>query len=101
MCSFDVTVDANLSVGENAFSNSIKLFPNPTKDLITINSVTNISLDSITILDLNGRTLQTITNIGQLSDGKTIDISNLAAGMYFMKLQDSESRVAVKRIVKN
>jgi hypothetical protein len=101
MCSFDVTVDANLSVDENAFSNSIKLSPNPTKDIITINSITNISIDRITILDLNGRTLQTITNIGQLSEGKTIDISNLTAGMYFMKIQDSDNRIAVKRIVKH
>jgi hypothetical protein len=101
MCSFDVTVDMNLSVSENVFSNSIKLSPNPTKDMIVINSVTNISIDQIIILDLNGRTLQTITNIGQLADGKTIDVSNLTAGMYFMKLQDSDSRVAVKRIVKH
>jgi hypothetical protein len=101
MCSFDVTVDANLSVEENTFSNSLRLSPNPTKNVITINSVTNISIDSITILDLNGRILQTITNIGQLSDGKTIDISNLSTGMYFMKIQDSDSRVAVKRIVKH
>ncbi|QHI35860.1 hypothetical protein IMCC3317_12080 [Kordia antarctica] len=101
MCSFDVTVDANLSVTENAFSNSIKLFPNPTKDVITINSVTNISIDRITILDLNGRIVKTITNIGQLSDEKTIDISTLSAGMYFVKIEDTESRIAVKRLVKN
>ena len=101
MCSFDVTVDANLSVDENAFSNSIRLSPNPTKNIITINSVTNISLNAVRILDLNGRTLQTVSNIGQLADGKTIDVSNLAAGMYFMQLQDADNRIAVKRIVKN
>ncbi|WP_430409109.1 HYR domain-containing protein [Kordia sp.] len=100
MCSFDVTIDPNLSVDENAFSNSIKLSPNPTKDVLTINSVTNISLNTILILDLNGRTLQTVSNIGQLADGKTIDISQLATGMYFMKLQDADNRIAVKRIVK-
>ncbi|WP_420574098.1 HYR domain-containing protein [Kordia sp.] len=101
MCSFDVTIDENLSVAENTFSNSIKLSPNPTKGLITINSVTNISLESVSILDLNGRTLQTTLNVGQLSDGQTVDVSNLAAGMYFMKLRDTENNVAVKRIVKN
>lgn len=101
MCSFDVTVDENLSVAESSFSNSIHLFPNPTKGIITINSVTNVSLESITIADLNGRILQTMTNIGQLSDGKTIDISHLAAGMYFVRLQDIENNTAVKRIIKN
>lgn len=100
MCSFDVIVDENLSVDENAFSNNIRLSPNPTKNVITINSVTNVSLNSVRILDLNGRTLQTISNIGQLADGKTVDISNLAAGMYFMKLQDTDNKIAVKRIVK-
>ncbi len=100
MCSFDVTIDENLSVGENAFSNSIRLSPNPTKNVITINSATNMSLNSIAILDLNGRTLQTVLNIGQLSEGKTVDISNLAAGMYFMKLQDADNRIAIKRIVR-
>ncbi|WP_298419941.1 HYR domain-containing protein [uncultured Kordia sp.] len=100
MCSFDVTIDENLSVDENAFSNSIRLSPNPTKNVITINSVTNVSLNNIRILDLNGRTLQTISNIGQLADGKTVNISNLAAGIYFMQLEDSDNRIAVKRIVK-
>ena len=101
MCSFDVIVTANLSVEDNTFSNSIMVSPNPTKNIITLNSVTNISIDSILILDLNGRVLQTITTIGQLSDGKTIDLSNLVSGMYFMKIQDSDNRVAVKRIVKH
>lgn len=101
MCSFDVTVDENLSVAENTFSNSIKLSPNPTKGMISIQSETNISIESIAILDLNGRILKTTTNVGQLSDGQTIDVSNLAAGMYFMKLRDMENNVAVKRIIKN
>ncbi|WP_046759040.1 HYR domain-containing protein [Kordia jejudonensis] len=100
MCSFDVTVDANLSVAENAFSNSIRLSPNPTKDIITISSATNISVSEISLLDLNGRILKTISSIGQLSDGKTIDISNFAAGIYFMRLQAADDSVAVKRIVK-
>lgn len=100
-CSFDVTVDENLSVAENGFSNSISLTPNPTKDVITINSVTNVSLQNVFILDLNGRILQTITNIGQLSDGKTINISNLSAGMYFMRIQDVDNRIAVKQIIKH
>ena len=101
MCSFDVTVDENLSVAESSFSNSIHLSPNPTKGLITINSVTNVSLESIVIADLNGRVLQTTTNIGQLSEGRTIDISNLSAGMYFIKLQDIHNNSVVKQIIKN
>ncbi|MGH1388396.1 HYR domain-containing protein [Kordia sp.] len=101
MCSFDVTVDENLSVTESSFSNSIHLSPNPTKGIITINSVTNVSLESIIIADLNGRVIQTITSIGQLSEGKTIDISNLAAGMYFVRLQDINNNSVVKRIIKN
>ncbi len=100
MCSFDVTVDENLSVEENSFSNSIKLTPNPTEGLISLSSSSTLSLESIVIMDLNGRILQTTTNIGQLSEGETIDISNLAAGMYFVRLQDLEKNVAVKRIIK-
>ncbi|AXG71899.1 HYR domain protein [Kordia sp. SMS9] len=100
MCSFDVTVDANLSVAENSFSNRIKLTPNPTKGLISFSNTANISLESIVIMDLNGRILQTVMNIGQLSDGETIDISNFAAGMYFVRLQDIENNIAVKRIIK-
>jgi len=47
------------------------------------------------------RILQTIPNIGQISDGKTIDIFNLSTGMYFIQLKDSESRIAIKRIIKH
>jgi hypothetical protein len=99
MCSFDVTVDENLSVEESTFSNSIKLIPNPTKGIISFDSVTNISLQSITISDLNGRILYTMTDVGQLTQGITIDISTYEAGMYFVKLQDLENNTAVKRII--
>jgi len=101
MCSFDVTVDENLSVAENSFSNNIRLVPNPTSGLISFSSVTNVTLTSITITDLNGRILLTETNVGQLSEGKTINVSNLSAGMYFVRLQDNQNNTAIKRIVKN
>ncbi|MEM6686800.1 MAG: HYR domain-containing protein [Bacteroidota bacterium] len=100
-CSFDVTVDENLSVAENSFSNSIRLTPNPTKGIISLSTITNVSLESITITDLNGRILHLETAIGPLSEGKTINITNLAAGMYFIRLQDIDTNIAVKRIVKN
>ncbi|MEM6717774.1 MAG: HYR domain-containing protein [Bacteroidota bacterium] len=100
MCSFNVTVDENLSVAENSFSNSIRLTPNPTRGLISFNSETNVTLKNITITDLNGRILLSETNVGQLSEGKTINISNLSAGMYFVRLQDIENNTAVKRIMK-
>lgn len=87
MCSFDVTVDATtLNVTNYKLEKSISLVPNPTKNSITIINNGVITLESISILDLDGRLLKSHNN-ATIVDNK-INVSNLSAGLYLIKIRD-------------
>ncbi len=91
----------NLKFGSNVVSvsemdisnNSITVFPNPANDRITILS-DNAEIQKVELYNLQG---QLITN-QQLNDN-TLDISNLSAGMYSVRII-TEKGVAVKNIIK-
>jgi len=76
--------------------NTVKILPNPTKDRIKIenlNETTNISIYSITG--------QLLTNIPSAMGNVEVNVSDLANGVYFIKMQNRQStRTAKIQIVK-
>ncbi|MBC7640923.1 MAG: T9SS type A sorting domain-containing protein [Flavobacterium sp.] len=83
---------SNLSNENFETDNNLKIAPNPTKNTLTITNTANIK--EISIYNTLGQLLQ--TNI-QVS--KTIDVSDLQSGNYFMKIV-TESGVSSQRFVK-
>lgn len=81
------------TLGTNGFEKSkFTVFPNPTADIITIN--TTDALTNMRIVDISGKTVQNI------QDGTVkVDISNLSAGTY-MLLYDTEGKHYLNRIVR-
>ena len=85
----DLTPCNNLSVSE--FENSIvSLYPNPTKDIIRIN--TTSSVEKVEIYNMMG------SKIGETSS-KTIDLSNNADGVYFLRIY-SDAQMISKKVIK-
>lgn len=74
--------------------NQFKVYPNPTKGELTINS-SGIKLDIIQIIDIMGRIVKNIDP----NNTKEINVSNLPAGSYFLRV-DSEENSLVKKIIK-
>ncbi|MCZ4410630.1 T9SS type A sorting domain-containing protein [Cryomorphaceae bacterium 1068] len=70
---------------ESAFET--RLFPNPTDQNITISWEQDVEVDRIEIFDLSGRLLQG-NNINNLSQ-TTLDVSDLASGIYLLKVNSS------------
>ena len=97
---------ANCSLGDNCvvlsvpsyelLDASLKFFPNPVTDNLTING--NNNLESITIYDINGRLLQEIFFIGNQLE-RTISLSELETGMYLLNIVSTKGQL-VKQIVK-
>jgi Secretion system C-terminal sorting domain len=88
-----VTVDTALGIQESKqIANQISLFPNPATEYINI--ATNLILDTIQVLDTNGRTINTINN-----PTTKIEISHLPSGSYILKF-NSKGKVLVKRFIK-
>ncbi|NRD23053.1 T9SS type A sorting domain-containing protein [Winogradskyella litoriviva] len=87
--------DASLSTGfENTLEESIKVFPNPTKDVLNIE---NLPINSkLSITNMLGVTIKSIDNTLRKA---TIDLSGLEKGIYFLTSSDGKS-VFTKKIIK-
>ena len=90
-----VASSASLNVNEVNNDNSrIVIYPNPTKNIVTISS--SINIDSIEIIDISSKQLMT-TKVN--TNETSVDISNLSAGIYFVKVY-SEFGVKTEKIMK-
>jgi hypothetical protein len=77
-----------------SIDNIFQLFPNPTSNIVNINSNSNIK--SIELIDLNGRTIRT----SLLNATKTtMNLDKLASGMYYVKVC-TENGTGTQKIIK-
>lgn len=97
-CTFTVTVEELLGLGDSEFYNNISLYPNPTTGQITLMNKTTALLINAVITDVNGRTIKTI-DLSKAGMETNFSLQNLATGMYFIKI-NAENTSVVKRIVK-
>lgn len=90
-------IDSNLSVDE--FGNSsIKLYPNPSSSGITISNG-NTPLSEITIFDLQGKQIKSLTNLTVKS--LNISTSDMASGIYMIQIKTSNLNSVIKKLVVN
>lgn len=75
--------------------NSVAIYPNPTADVINIQSET--TLEEIEIITINGQVLQQIKQ--PILNNNTYTISNLPKGFYFIKLANANQSVTKKVLV--
>ena len=92
-----VTGISNVSNNEN-----IQLFPNPASDKITISSGKSIESNVfVNIIDVAGRVAQTASfNHLTANAQQSIDISKLAKGVYFVKINSANSEMIEKLVVR-
>lgn len=80
-------------------SDTIALFPNPTRSSFTVKSMyPNETVAAVLISDVFGKTLLTSTN---LNNDNAIDISGLSQGIYLVTVTLDTGKRIVKKVVKN
>ncbi len=77
---------------ERVENGELAIFPNPVKDVLTINYDKAIS--QIDVYDVYGKLVKTFTTVGS-----TINVSDLSSGVYMLNMQTEEG-IVVKKIVK-
>lgn len=75
---------------ENANEANIAIYPNPVRDMLTVNGE---NVKNVEIIDVNGRVVLNSNRAGQ------IDMSELSDGVYMVRVM-SENGVSTKKIVK-
>jgi hypothetical protein len=83
-----------LSIPEIEISNNITVSPNPTSDIVNINSPNDIS--KIEVLDLEGRIINKIEINSNLY---SIDFRNYANGIYLLKINQN-NKIIIRKIIK-
>ncbi len=85
--------DEELSVNDNQLI-SFSVTPNPSSDYINIKTKNDLEITKIRMVDVLGKTADVnLTN-------NTIDISQLAAGMYLLSVETATGS-ATRKIIKN
>lgn len=69
----------------NYTQNTFNVYPNPAQNNVTV-TLTNLSNESLTIKDVSGKIVLTKSMANSLKH--TVDISQLASGMYFLSFTD-------------
>lgn len=88
----------NIGLQENNNSLSFSIFPNPTKDrlTITINQENILKNTTISVFNIQGQLFLSKPILKKVTE---IDISNLSKGIYFLKL-NSNNKTEVTKIIK-
>jgi hypothetical protein len=88
------TVNCVLGVATHSIENELQLVPNPARNFLTLTTKKDIPV-SLSIVDVSGRIVkiydQNFTNI---------DVSNLAKGMYFVRIRFANEHSVLKKIIK-
>ena len=71
--------DPALSVPQNTLEDKITVYPNPTSNTLSIKAP--FAIDSIEVIDSNGRTVQ-----APLIEANTVQVQALQSGVYFLKI---------------
>lgn len=81
--------NTSTALTERIVSNPISLYPNPTSNELTIDTEQKIS--EVSIIDITGKIIM-ITK----QNTKTINVSDLSNGLYFIKLSTGERTITKK-----
>lgn len=86
----DIRVGTSTAGIENAEESNVAIFPNPVRDMLTIEGN---NVKSVEVIDMDGRVVLTNDHAGKL------DMSELSDGVYMVRVM-SENGVSTKKIVK-
>ena len=90
---------STLTTVSNEFKN-LGVYPNPTNDLITIQSTDVLENASIVIYDITGRQLNQNVRLNTITaNSLTVDFSSFANGTYFLTVKTNENQ-STRQIIK-
>jgi hypothetical protein len=83
-----------LSVADNNL-NSIKLYPNPSSDIITLSNTEMLNIKNISIISTLGKVIKEVT----LSNS-SFSVSELAQGVYILSIKTTDGEKYSKNFIK-
>jgi hypothetical protein len=91
----DGSCDYTASIDE--FASQWAIYPNPATALITVANHTGLVIDTIELLDLNGKVIQVVKTLQPIEN--TLDINSLETGLYLINVK-AGGQTLTKRFIK-
>lgn len=95
---FKANCGAITGIEENKTSAVLSVYPNPSNGFLTIETQDAVKGLSIKIINLTGQVVYQKHNI--IDSKISVDLSNQAAGIYFVKIMSADKIYAIEKIVK-
>ncbi len=89
---------STLSISKVNLLKNIKIFPNPAKDVISISNIQNIDLKNIAIYNVLARLIKEIP-IEKSVSKLDINLTNMAKGMYLIKLNTFDDNSLTRKLI--
>ena len=83
---------------QGTLNNSVSLYPNPTKNQVTLGYAGLQVLTNASILDVNGKMIMNI-DLTNFSQTKTISLNGFASGVYFVQINGTTESTVKKLII--
>ena len=77
------------------FKNNFSLYPNPVDNVLNISVKNEMTINNLSITDLNGRLVSSSS-----SAISSVDVSNLSSGVYFVSIETNEGKGTSKFVKK-
>jgi len=91
-CNYELSVD-----DFSALEKGIKVYPNPSNGQFAMKNLGNLYLEKADVMDINGRIVKSI-KLTNVQGTTAIDISNVASGLYFLKVYTQNANTVIKLI---
>jgi hypothetical protein len=91
--------DKLLSVNEFQNTHEVIVYPNPTSELITINSPNNNDVYAVSIYSIDGKFIGRYKN-PLMTSQFSINVENLSTGFYTLKIETTNGNFSKKVIVR-
>jgi len=89
----NLTVTPAVSIEIVNLQEAVRIYPNPARNELNIATTENLTIKTLSVFDLAGRTVNNPTGLSQ------IDVSNLSQGVYFIRIETDKGTVT-KRFIK-
>ena len=90
-------VPNSLGIAKADLVHAFSVYPNPTKDFVTIHALGNASATTLQLVDMTGRILLTESNDGAAD--MTLSLTTIPAGMYYLKISSGATQQVEKLIL--
>lgn len=86
----------NLGVTEIINAETLKIYPNPVKEVLNFHLGNNLKVESVELIDMQGKQLKNLS----AKNSSGINVSYLPAGTYILKVKASDGNVYVQKVLK-